>query len=73
MLGILQIWAPSVKNAALTLSGMTSHPDVNLNGSAMPPTPWNIEKSSFERPTKPENWLPNHNMGTKERCTQNAV
>ena len=25
---------PSVKNAALTLSGMTSHPDVNLKAYA---------------------------------------
>ena len=35
--------------------------------------PWNIEKSSLERPETPESWLPNHNMGTKERCRREKM
>ena len=35
--------------------------------------PWNIKKSSLERPETPESWLPNHNMGTKERCRREKM
>ena len=66
-----EVWrnrAQSVENAALTRRSDDKSSGREFSGSAIPPTPWKVQKSSFEHPKPRKNWLPNHNMSTKKRC-----